>query len=704
MNIIMKWLLPVLVFPLQSIGQQDFSIIRKNIVESLQAEMGDAGISKQILLYEPQLLSDGSWKDIDYKDKSITLWKPAVHLERLKTFAIAISKSGGQYYKNTKLLSEIISGLTYWDLQNAQSSNWWHNEIGTPQTLGEILLMLQQSGSALPPGLTETLVNAMKKGNPYDKTGANKLDIAIHYLYRACITNNAALMDSATSQAFQPISFTTEEGLQYDYSYLQHKTQLQISSYGLVFLSGEYKVASWLQGTAYALGGEKLKLLGTYFSQTFLQSIRGRYIDFNTEGRGISRPDILDKYSLAAKSNRLSLLSLAKKVNSDQASLIDNAIKRITQQEAPAYGIVPSHTCFWKGDYTLHLRKNYSFNVRTVSNRTIRAETGNKENLLGKFLSDGSTNIQRSGSEYYNIMPVWEWDKIPGVTGRDFAKDQPTLVQWGEPGSTGFVGGVSDSVYGVTTYDMNYNDVKAKKSYFFFDKEVVCLGAGITSGSNENIVTTINQCWLKGKATVAYDNKTQAVAQVNTFTNPSWTWHDSIGYFFPAAANIVVSTQSQKGSWSAINASRSKDDLAGNVFKLWISHGVKPSEAGYAYIVVPGIDLKGAAEYDKSSIKIIANTSAIQAVKHEGLNLLQIVFHKAGTISDERFSVSADKPCVVMVKNIDGRKAILYVADPSQKSSEIAITLKLPSMNQQKMLHCKLPVGHFAGSSAAFKF
>ncbi|MEJ7736882.1 MAG: polysaccharide lyase 8 family protein [Chitinophagaceae bacterium] len=697
-NYLKKRLLIGLMLPMQLFAQDDFSIIRKNIVDGLQFDFTDAAVIKKVVIYQPQQLPDGSWKDIDYKDNSITIWKPAEHLERLKIFAIATSKPNGFYYQNSSLQSGILAGLRYWNKQDAQSKNWWHNEIATPQTLGEILLTLQESGSSFPKGLMDTLVNSMKKGNPYDKTGANKLDIALHYLYRACITKDASLMDSATSEAFQPISFTTKEGLQYDYSYLQHSTQLQISSYGLVFLSGEYKVASWLQGTAYALSGEKLKLLDTYFTQTFLPTIRGRYIDFNTEGRGISRTDILDKLSLAGKSNQLSLLALAKKVNPVHAALIDTALLRITQKEAPGYGISPSHIHFWKGDYTLHLRKNYSFNVRTASTRTKRTETGNKENLLGKFLPDGSTNIQRSGSEYYNIMPVWEWDKIPGTTSRDFVKDQSIDVQWGEPGSTSFVGGVSDSVYGVTTYDMNYNDVQAKKSYFFFDNEVVCLGAGISSGSAENIITTLNQCWLQGKAIVGFDNKTEYVKKSKAFTNPSWAWHDRIGYFFPAETNMTVSTQSQSGNWALINASRSKDKISGDVFKLWINHGAKPSNASYAYIVVPGIDLKQATTYKSAAIIILANTSSIQAVQHDGLNILQVVFHEAGTISANDISITADKPCVILLNKANNT---ISVADPTQKIEEVSISLN--AHNKNVKLNCTLPKGNYAGSSVHYK-
>lgn len=692
----------ILLLPLQLIAEDDFSVIRKNITENLQAEIAETAILKQVVSFQPQQLADGSWKDIDYKDSSITQWKPAAHLDRLKLFAVAITKPGSFYYGNASLQSAILTGLRYWYQQDAQSKNWWHNEIATPQALGEIMLLLQKDGNAFPASLQDSLLNRMKRGDAYEKTGANKLDIAIHYIYRACITKRASLMDSAASQAFQPIGLTTAEGLQYDNSYLQHGAQLQISSYGLVFLSGEYKVASWLQGTAFALSGEKLKLLDSYFTETFLRTIRGRYIDFNTEGRGISRPDILDKYSLAGKKNLASLLSLAKQVNPKNTAVVDAAIKRISQKETPGFGIAASHTHYWKGDYTIHLRQHYSFNVRTVSERTKRTEAGNKENLLGKFLPDGSTNIQRTGAEYFNILPIWEWDKVPGITSRDFAADEATTAQWGEAGSTSFVGGVSDDIFGLTTYDMDYNDVKAKKSYFFFDKEIVCLGAGITSGSAENITTTLNQCWLQGKATVGYNNKMEDVKKTKAFTNPSWAWHDSIGYFFPAGAGVTASTQSQKGSWSIINASRSSEEINGNVFKLWMNHGLKPSNAGYAYIVVPDISLTEMTAFDKDAVKIFANTSAVQAVRQNALNMIQIVFHEAGNISDNGIFITADKPCVILLKNIGSKNISMFVADPSQKNSEVNITLKTPLLNEQKKLNCKLPAGNYAGSSAEF--
>lgn len=683
----------------ESLGQNDFSLITPRIAEQLCRETTEQATLKNVVAFLPILQDNGSWPDIDYSNKDITKWKPISHLDRIKTFAQAFIKEESFYYKNADIGNAISKALRYWYEQNPKSKNWWHNEIATPQTLGEIMILLQQNNGQLPAGLQDSLVQRMKQGNVFEKTGANKLDIALHMIYRACITKDKALMDTAIQQAFQPIVFTTAEGIQYDYSYLQHGPQLQISSYGLVFLTGEYKVASWVQGTSYALRGEQLKMLNHYFLNTFLSAIRGRYIDFNTEGRGISRKDVLDKSGLAANGKNNSLLEMAKAVSPENTSALNAAIERISQRKSPDFSVIPGHSHFWKADYTQHIRSAYSFNVRTVSVRTKRTEAGNKENLIGKFLPDGSTNIQRSGSEYYNIMPVWEWDKVPGITSRDFATDQPITVQWGENGSTAFVGGVSDSIYGVTCYDMDYNEGKAKKAWFFFDKEVVCLGAGISSTSAENITTTINQCWLNGKVKICANGKVTDVKKSNESDNITWLWHDSIGYYLHQPAKVLVTTQKQKGSWSIINASQPKPEVEGSVFKLWLSHGAKPADSSYAYSVMPAVAVADMKEYHSEDLVILSNTKYLQAVYHKRLEMLQAVFYKNGTIDAGELKITVDKPCTLLIKNVSGAGIVVHIADPLQKEKRITVSIKTEGMRTEHTVNINMPEGQMAGSS-----
>ena len=654
-------------------GQDEFDRIESKIIAHLKTDADTT--------YNLSIKTDGSWSDIDYLSKSETNWAPLMHLQRVKQFSLQ---------KNIAP-AKVITALRYWLRANPKSNNWFQNDIASPTAIGEILMLLSKS-KIVPISLQDSLVNRMQQGDVAKAIGANKLDIAIHMLYRACITRNKNVMDSAVNEAFIPISLSNKEGLQPDYSYRQHGPQLQIASYGQVFLMGEYKVASWLIGTSYALPAEKLKMLDHYLIHTFLKTIRGRYIDFSTEGRGISRNDILDKLSITTN-----LLKFAKQVNPNNIDVLTEAEERIQQRKLPSYQVKPDHAYFYRSDYTLHVRPTYSFNVRTVSKRTIRTETGNRENLVGKFLPDGATNIQRSGDEYFNIMPLWEWDKIPGITSRDYAVDQRTTLEWGERGVGSFIGGTSDGRYGTTVYDLNYNEVTAKKAWFFFDDEVVCLGTGISSFAKEPITTSVNQAWQKGKVSAFTDHIVDASAGF-TAREAQWVWHDSVGYYFPNRGLLSLSNENQTGSWATINANRSKAEVKGKVFKLWFNHGIDPDNQSYAYVVKPGVSEHDMMNKDNSSIKIISNTSAIQAVMHSKLRMIQIVFYETGSLTVEGNTIKVDQPCVLFIKDIDSQSPMVCVSDPTQTLTDININFNTASAL------LSFPQGAHKGATTSFQF
>jgi len=680
-------------------SQTEFQVIESKIIQHLKTDVDANHLNQMITTHLSTQQTNGSWSDIDYTSEIETGWQPLAHLNRIKSFALGLSTLGNQFYANQELLQRTISGLKYWYVQNPKSSNWFQNEIASPMAIGEILILLNDKKVHLPKSLQDSLLQRMNQGDIKNAIGANKLDIATHMIYRACVNKDQNLMSIAVEEAFKPIEFTAAEGLQFDNSYLQHKSQLQIASYGQVFLTGEYKVASWLKGTVYALSADKLKILNNYLINTFLKTIRGRYIDFNTEGRGVARNDVLDKKVITEAAGNHTLLALAKLVSPENSEIIKAAEERIKQTQAPSFNITPSHTQYWKGDYTLHTRPSYSFNVRTVSKRTVRTELGNKENLLGKFLPDGSTNIQRNGAEYFNIMPIWEWDKIPGITNRDYLKDQLTTIEWGERGVSSFVGGVSDGVYGADVYDLDYDMVTAKKAWFYFDKQVVCLGTDINSYAVENIVTTVNQTWLKGKVFAYADKKLSRVKSKKSMIKPNWIWHDSIGYYFPNSAQLEIRTQIQKGSWQKVNANRSENEVKGRVFKMWFNHGVDPVNANYAYIVMPGLGKDELKNHPQNEIKILANNSNIQAVKNEDLKMIQIVFHQAGTLTDQNISITVDQPCIVLLKNINTKKIIIHLADPTQKLENVNLTLHSSLIEKDQNIKFNLPKGDFAGST-----
>lgn len=685
-----------------SLGQDEFHRIEARISEYLKADVDPDRLGEEVNKSISAISEDGSWSTINYSSQAETNWQPLLHLNSVKQFSLSLAFKKQDATQQDQLKLYTIKALRYWLAKDPKSKNWFQNEIASPTAIGEILLLLQNT-QVLPLTLKDSLINNMEQGNVVKAVGANKLDIATHMLYRACITKDKGLMDFAVQQAFIPIALSNREGLQNDYSYLQHGSQLQIASYGQVFLTGEYKVASWLLGTAYALPQEKLRILDHYLKETFLKTIRGRFIDFNTEGRGISRNDILDKINITEKGGENALLPLAIKVNPANSIVLNDAQARILQIEPPSFKVKPAHLYFWKADYTVHNRPAYSFNVRGVSKRTIRAEQGNNENLLAKFLPDGSTNIQRIGSEYFNIMPVWEWDKIPGITSRDYHSDQKLTIEWGERGVGSFIGGVTDGIYGTSVYCLDYNEVRAKKAWFFFDNEVVCLGADINSYAKEAITTTVNQAWQNGPVKAFTSNNTLfTVGSALTSNDLKWVWQDSVGYFFPSGGKLQLTNQIQTGSWAKINANRSKAKIKGKVFKLWFNHGVDPINQSYAYVVRPGVN-----EDDMinrfGNVQILSNTGTIQAVKNENLNIIQAVFYEPGILIDHNFSVKVDQACIILIKNISSKSPIIHVADPTQQLAKVQLILNSEWIKETEGCSIIFPQGAHKGASVSFQ-
>lgn len=673
-----------------------FDMIMERIHTDNAVQRAKQADASAIKLFE-NWQEDGSWADIQYDATDITKWQPTDHLERLRTIVNAYTDKGGSFYGNPQIFAKIQQALTFWYDHDPRSENWWHNEISVPQKLGELLISLRYGTDKLPKEVESQLIERMKRGSAEEKTGANKTDIATHYLYRALLTSDPDLLQLAVDQLFEPIALVDgAEGLQHDFSYLQHGPQLYISGYGAVYLTSIINVAKYVAGTDYALNEEKLNLFSKFYREVYLKTLRSKYIDFNVEGRGISRKNILKK-------NEVYRIRTAKLIDSKNEKEWDDILLRMDSSRAPNYGVIPNHQHFWKGDYTLHVRPNYSFNVRIASERTNRSEAGNKENLLGRYLSDGATNIQVNGPEYFNIMPLWEWDKIPGTTSVNNENDIPLEKFWGHPGDNAYAGGVSDQQYGATAYQLTYDGVSAKKAWFFFDDEVVCLGTDIRSETDKNITTTLNQAWLQGTVSTSGPKVTHAEVNHLHFADNDWLFHDGVAYLFPQATDAHISTQVQTGIWFDINNSFGKEEQSGAVFKSWIDHGKRPQGADYAYIVVPGLKNAGAIKKYRNPIAVIQNDKSAQAVFHEKLKITQAVFYEADSVTVNGIQITVDKPAILMLKNLKGNEKELVLADPLQKETRIAVTLEDITSGKKQHLLFNMPEGAYAGSSVSQK-
>lgn len=644
-------------------SKDDYELIMQRVREQLYAATDAATMDKNATSLLKQMTAEGKWPSIDYGCYFRTNWEPVDHLQRIKKIALAYTCPASGLYGNQVLFRAIDKGLRYWNDKDPVSYNWWYNQISAPKAMADILALMEAGETKLSQSVVKGLMEKMERSDPRKWTGANKMDIAIHHLIRGCVLKNDSIVTANAGEILEPVKITDGEGIRKDLSYQQHGPQLYIGGYGTVFVDNIARMGGLFADTKYAMTDEQLSLFSRFVRETYLNVFRGCYLDFSVTGRGVSRANVLD-YSKSTD-----FLEKIKELDPAHAVDYDAALARFTSGKGDKERAA-RNAMYYCSDYMLHNRKSYDFSVRASSVRTSKTESGNGENLYGTYMSDGATSIRVDGNEYLNIFPVWEWDKIPGTTVP--AGEKPNKADWGKPGKATFTGGVSDGKYGVMAYDMDDYDTKTKKAWFFFDNEIVCLGAGIRSSANEEITTSVNQCHLVGDVYASAGNQVTKLSrgshQVDGKTD--WLWHNKVAYIFPQTNNLRLKNDIQKGSWAKINFNESDKEQALPIFNLWITHGSKPQSATYSYIIVPGIASPQAmASYAREEVKIESNTEAIQAVSCVRLDLLEIVFYQPGTLAYGDTQVEASKPCIVLVKGMSTASPEILVTDPTQKET-----------------------------------
>ena len=116
-------------------------------------------------------LPDGSWPDINYEDRSASLWLPSFHVIRLFHLAKSYCAVKSGLYRHDKVLKVFLSGLNYWCNYDNCSTNWWFTDIGINKILGPALLMMEDH---LPEDLRSKALEQLSRSR-IGKTGQNKV-------------------------------------------------------------------------------------------------------------------------------------------------------------------------------------------------------------------------------------------------------------------------------------------------------------------------------------------------------------------------------------------------------------------------------------------------------------------------------------------------------------------------------------------------
>lgn len=529
-----------------------------------------------------------------------------------------------------------------------------------------------------------------------------------------------------------------------DGSYLDHIKVPYLGAYGIEFMKGGAKIPSLLAGTPWKYPEQVQDNLESYIVEGFGNGMyQGMMLDC-LKGRSVSRPassnqaagreammiilQIVDSFSQEAKETTLSAL---KAWLEEDEGFIDSLVgaenmaikkkaKEILEDTSIQSNVAPIHKSYPLMDRAVHRTEDYLFALSMYSERIQNTEIMNDENRFGWHQNNGMTYIYDEDKQYTeNYWNTVNPLRLPGTTV------VPVNIGTGKPDGSGFaqggdfcskeswVGGTSIGNYGVSGMSFSGEtqgiagdapvfyapDLKGKKSWFMFDDEMVCLGAGITNKNMElPVETTIenkklrkdgsNQLLVNGEKTeipVKEANVKELVERTadisgTSFEQVNWAHLEGnqsvgTGYYFPEEnTEIQVRRGQTTGSWKDVGTF--EGESTENYLEMWVDHGQNPENASYSYVLLPETSAEETENYAQApKVTILENSSEVQAVRHETLKITGINFwqEQGGSID----GITSDKAASVMLQETEQGTVKVSVSDPTMKNKgNVQLTLE----------------------------
>lgn len=631
----------------------------------------------------------GEFKSIDYFSKENRVWHPIKHLENVYKMQIALNSEGNRYYNDEELRNKVTRAMRYWNA-NGYHCDWNNlfNNIGIGKYIPDILLLgvdgfTQKDTDELLKNYKSTLLQYEKvKPRVYerevDSIGANLLDKVLSTMKIAVLENDTELLawlkkimenELRFFPAYKKPMFPYDaEGIKSDWSFLQHFQLVCFGGCGEIFMENMTKYLRFTKGTAYELSPRAINFYANFLLEGIQFATRNGYRDFSASGRGATRVDGLKGIwdDLIETTKELLTYDCVERRN----DLIKMQSERFASLEDRGAG---GHRYFHEADYSVMNSEKYAASVRHASNRNRIYEYFNDENFYGYYSGLGGLQLCVYGDEYYNIPPVLNFNLFPGTTVR--LGYIPTMDQYtscGLYGNTKYVNGVTDKEVGCSYINLHQNGVNAKKAYFMFCDAVVCMGSGITSFRNNQIVTNMNQTLLNGDVTVRSDESRVLENGELAYGIFKYIHHNKIAYI--TSSPVAVTAQIAQGDWHIVQNQIKSRSVCENVLTMNIYHGKYPVNSKYCYTCLMNVDLDETEKYiENPFIDIIENKKSVQAVYDKKHRTLMAVFHTQASIKFSEHSLKTSGKCIVILKEKEN-KHYLTVSTSDCEKREVKIT------------------------------
>ncbi|WP_372349704.1 polysaccharide lyase 8 family protein [Streptomyces sp. KL116D] len=655
--------------------------------------------------------------------------------ERVRVMAEAFCQPGTGLTGDASLKAAVLTAVDHLSTQvynksQAQFGNWYNFQIGAPQRLLDIAILMYEHLSAAQltaavEAIDHFVPDSLVAKYTGTSTGANRIDLCRVLALRGILDGTAAkvaLARDAISPVFPYV--TSGDGLYADGSLIQHTYVPYTGSYGAVLIDGLSKLFALLGGSTWAItdGGR----------QIFLDSVESAYAPFlhdglmvdNVSGRAISRGLVATDQLKVQQDDHsrghaiiASILLLGQGASAEEnarwqglakgwftrdrysdvttgRTLGVAALSRVATLLGDS-GVKPAaepagHQVFPAMARAAHRSGRFTASVSMASKAITFYENGNGENVRGWHTGSGmlywwADGDGAGGGQYSDgYWPTVDPYRLPGTTVSRKPLADAEGGTWGaaRPDTT-WVGGATDGTYGTVAQDLRglSSTLRGRKSWFFLDDAVVCLGAGITGADGAGVESVVDNrnLGVAGTARLTVDGRPQPVSQGWNSAFPRARWAHLAGhggYVFPGGAPLTALREERTGSWKDINGGGSADPVTRRYVTLLADHGTDPADADYAYVLLPGAtEARTAARAaDRDWLGVTVNSAAQQGVRVPSLGFTGVTFWEPGTVG----KVSVDAPLIVQIRERRDGTATVSVSDPNRSVTGATLTWRRP--------------------------
>ncbi len=487
--------------------------------------------------------------------ESVTSASLTNQYQRLQNMAFAYGTYGTELYHNEELKNDILYALE-WLYQNRYGQNeingtgwrdtseynWWDWQIGVPEKLINVMMIMEEH---LTQNQIHNYLSLFDHLVPVtSSTGANRIDLAKSIIGSGLLQKDAQRVVDARDALDQTFLYVDngrnkKQGFYTDGSYVFHTAHAMNGTYGIEQLEETGVFLSILKGTAFEYTNPQAQNVSDWYYNAYeplmyqgavMRMVRGRNNPPAEHSKGaeiiaymIDMIDALDEEDAArfksiikhhvsedTTRNYYTSLSLV------QAKKLKEIMNDASSLPRENYFL---NKVYYNMDKVVHQRGKFAVGISMSSSRIFPYECINGQNSTGWYMGDGMMTVynsddftQYSDSYWKHINPY----RLPGITADTQERPAVNIATGNEwRPEQDFVGGVSlENEYGAAAMSLEsyHSDVEigedkgsyggpspihdsnlvAKKSWFMFDDEIVCLGTDINASNDVNVLTIVD--------------------------------------------------------------------------------------------------------------------------------------------------------------------------------------------------------------------